>query len=85
MTVFNDGTGPALHVTGNFYNAGGVSSRGIAKWDGSNWSGFAGGVLAGNGRLWQRTWTPGTAASPSGELSPRSAASRTSNVAIWRP
>lgn len=36
--VFNDGSGPALFVAGDYYNAGGISCNGIGKWDGANWS-----------------------------------------------
>ena len=36
--VFDDGTGPALYVAGDFETAGGVSARNIAKWDGTAWS-----------------------------------------------
>src|SRR5258705_2041064 len=38
MTVFDDGTGPALFVGGGFTTAGGVVAHAIAKWDGSQWS-----------------------------------------------
>ena len=38
FTVFDDGSGPALYVGGNFSNAGGVPARCIARWDGSTWS-----------------------------------------------
>jgi hypothetical protein len=37
MCVFDDGTGPALFVTGLFEFAGGVPTRNIAKWDGHQW------------------------------------------------
>jgi len=38
MAVFNDGTGDALYVGGNFMDAGGVVAGSIAKWDGQNWT-----------------------------------------------
>ena len=38
MTVFDDGSGPALIAGGNFSDAGGVSVNGIARWEGSSWS-----------------------------------------------
>ncbi len=38
LTVFDDGTGPALYVGGNFTTAGGVTVNGIARWNGSEWS-----------------------------------------------
>lgn len=38
MTVFDDGTGPALYVAGNFTSAGGLGTNSIAKWNGQSWS-----------------------------------------------
>ncbi len=38
LTVFDDGTGPALYAGGGFNSAGGVSTQRIACWDGSTWS-----------------------------------------------
>ena len=50
LTVFDDGTGPALYAGGIFTAAGGVSASHIAKWDGSSWtplgSGMDGSVVA---------------------------------------
>jgi len=40
--VFDDGTGPALYVAGDFATAGGAIVRNIAKWDGQEWSGLNG-------------------------------------------
>jgi hypothetical protein len=45
MTVFDDGSGPALYVCGAFNYAGGVYAPRIAKWDGSDWSALGPGVL----------------------------------------
>lgn len=36
--VFNDGTGDALYVGGQFSIAGDIMPANIAKWDGTNWS-----------------------------------------------
>lgn len=36
--VFDDGSGPALYVGGDFGRAGSVAAPGIAKWNGSTWS-----------------------------------------------
>lgn len=38
MVVWDDGTGPALYVAGEFDRAGGTSANNIARWDGSEWS-----------------------------------------------
>ncbi len=43
MTVFDDGSGPALYVGGDFTTAGGVPARGVARWDGRTWSEVGGG------------------------------------------
>ncbi len=34
---FDDGSGPALYVGGNFAGAGGVAAKGIARWNGAQW------------------------------------------------
>ncbi len=46
MRVFDDGTGPALYVGGNFDHAGGAPAASIARWYGSAWS------PVGNGLTW---------------------------------
>ena len=47
MAVFDNGTGPALYVAGEFSSVGGVFSPRIARWDGTEWTGVDGGF---------RTW-----------------------------
>lgn len=42
--VFNDGTGEALFVGGDFDNAGGSPAANLAKWNGTSWSAVGGGV-----------------------------------------
>lgn len=44
LAVFDDGTGPALYVGGQFTTAGGVAATNIARWDGTAWSAVGGGV-----------------------------------------
>ena len=46
LTVFDDGSGPALYVAGDFTQAGGAAASNIAKWNGTSWSTLAGGVNA---------------------------------------
>ncbi|QOC21811.1 hypothetical protein IC757_12305 [Wenzhouxiangella sp. AB-CW3] len=48
LQVFDDGSGPALYVGGEFDSAGGVASDRVAKWDGVSWSGLDGGVSDGS-------------------------------------
>ncbi len=40
LTVFDDGSGPALYAGGLFTRADGWPARRIAKWNGSSWSGL---------------------------------------------
>jgi hypothetical protein len=42
LTVFDDGTGPALYAGGSFTTAGGISVNRVAKWDGAEWSPLTG-------------------------------------------
>lgn len=44
MVVFDEGSGPVLFIAGVFANAGGVSAPGVARWDGGQFSGLAGGA-----------------------------------------
>ena len=44
LTVFDDGSGPALYAGGQFTTAGGVNANRIAKWDGSTWSPLGSGM-----------------------------------------
>jgi hypothetical protein len=47
LTVFDDGTGPALYAGGDFTNAGGVDASRIARWDGTSWSALGSGMSGG--------------------------------------
>jgi len=47
LTVFDDGSGPALYAGGSYSSAGGVAARNIAKWDGLSWSLLGGGTSVG--------------------------------------
>ncbi len=40
--VFDDGSGTALYVAGDFSSAGGIPARFIARWDGTEWSELGG-------------------------------------------
>ncbi len=42
MAIFDDGSGPALYVAGEFTKAGGIHVNRIAKWDGSEWFALTG-------------------------------------------
>lgn len=42
LTVFDDGSGPALYAAGRFTTAGGVTVNRVAKWDGTTWSALEG-------------------------------------------
>ncbi|HOW72599.1 MAG TPA: thrombospondin type 3 repeat-containing protein [Phycisphaerae bacterium] len=45
LTVWDDGTGPAVYVAGYFETIGGNSVRSIARWTGSTWSQVGDGFL----------------------------------------
>jgi len=53
LEVFDDGSGPALYVGGNFGNAGGSPASRIARWNGASWSSLGSGVTGGDGSF---TW-----------------------------
>ena len=42
LVVYDDGSGPALYVGGQFTSAGGVPVNGVAKWNGATWSSIPG-------------------------------------------
>lgn len=44
MAVYDDGSGPALFVAGEFSSAGGKPAANIARWDGESWMPLAQGV-----------------------------------------
>jgi hypothetical protein len=53
--IFDDGSGPALYVTGLFSSAGGQPANGVARFDGTSWSALGAGLsgaagVAGTGR-----------------------------------
>lgn len=46
LAVFDDGSGPALYVAGNFSTAGGSPANRVARWNGSSWSAVGTGLNA---------------------------------------
>ena len=44
LAVHDDGTGPALYVSGQFSSAGGVPANRIARWNGHTWSALGAGL-----------------------------------------
>lgn len=44
LATFDDGSGTALYITGDFTSAGGVNANGIARWSGMGWSALANGL-----------------------------------------
>lgn len=44
LTMFDDGSGPALYAGGQFTHAGDLEVNYIARWDGKAWSAVSGGV-----------------------------------------
>ncbi|MBI1853230.1 MAG: hypothetical protein HYR85_23070, partial [Planctomycetes bacterium] len=50
MTVFDDGSGGALYVTGTFTVAGGIMTHDLARWDARGWSSMNLGTIYDEGR-----------------------------------
>ena len=46
LTVWDDGSGAALYVGGDFTSASGAPANHVAKWDGTSWTALGGGVSA---------------------------------------
>lgn len=44
LEVFDDGSGPALYVSGSFSSAGGIPVNNVARWDGTTWSAVGAGL-----------------------------------------
>lgn len=44
MSVYDDGSGSALYIGGQFSSVNGVSANNIAKWNGSNWAAVGSGL-----------------------------------------
>jgi hypothetical protein len=44
LTVFDDGSGPALYAGGSFHSADGNVARHVARWDGTHWSPVGAGI-----------------------------------------
>lgn len=44
LTVFDDGNGKALYAAGIYLTSGGLTTNGIARWDGISWHSVGGGV-----------------------------------------
>jgi hypothetical protein len=70
LTVYDDGSGPALYAGGYFSLAGGLAVRNVARWDGSSWTALVSGmpnglnalaVLDGPERAWPALVAGGTA------------------------
>ncbi len=56
LGVFDDGSGPALYVGGDFTEAGGAAAAHVARWDGSAWTTLTGASGSGtSGPVWSLT------------------------------
>ena len=55
MTIFDDGSGPALFVGGNFTMAGHTFANKITKWQDDDWHPLDGGIGASSGFVWAMT------------------------------
>lgn len=59
LCSFDDGSGPALYAGGVFTMAGDVVTRGIARWNGSTWSGVGGSGIDFSGIFAMTVWDDG--------------------------
>ncbi|MCC6407352.1 MAG: hypothetical protein IT453_09310 [Planctomycetes bacterium] len=86
MAVHDDGTGPALYVSGYFSSIGGVAAEYIARWNGSTWSPLSSGLsnpgdpwvyalASGPGAAGSRLWAGGDIDAAGGKPS--------KNIASW--
>ncbi|MBI1851100.1 MAG: hypothetical protein HYR85_12220 [Planctomycetes bacterium] len=48
LTVFDNGTGPALYVGGGIFGAGDVLAHGLVRWNGTRWSRLESGSVGGD-------------------------------------
>ncbi len=87
LAVFDDGTGPALYVSGAFRKAGGVVANGIARWNGTGWAPVSGpsanGIEGGIGDLAVFDDGSGPALYAAGSLT-KAGGVPVRNVAKWR-
>jgi trimeric autotransporter adhesin len=44
LIIHDDGSGPSVFATGNFWDIGGVSAHGIARWNGQQWNALGNGL-----------------------------------------
>lgn len=80
-TPFDDGSGPALFVTGEFANAGGITVNGVAKWDGARWSSLVEGI--GSGAVGRALVVFNGSLYVAGNFSSASGVSGTNGIARW--
>ncbi len=52
LCVHDDGAGAALYVGGHFTQAGGVSAKNVARWDGTSWTALGTGAGDAPGETW---------------------------------
>jgi hypothetical protein len=84
--IFDDGTGPALYIGGDFPSFNGLAgTAGIARWDGTSWSSVGGGVSAGGRVQAFAVYDDGTgpALYVGGSFSAAGDLANTQNLAKW--
>jgi len=69
MSIFNDGSGPALYIAGQFDSASGVPASNIVRWDGQNWQALDSGTNGTVSTLLEVQTDAGRALYASGEFS----------------
>lgn len=84
--IYDDGTGPALYIGGDFPSFNGVpGTQGIARWDGESWSSVGGGVSLGGRVEAFAVYDDGTgpALYVGGSFTDAGGVANTENIAKW--
>jgi len=83
LTVFDEGSGPALYAGGGFTTAGGMLVNNIAKWSGTQWWALSGGMNRRVNALTVFDNRTGPALYAGGEFT-TAGDSASSRIAAWR-
>jgi hypothetical protein len=89
LGVFDDGAGPALYAGGGFTQSGGVPIRGIANWDGANWTPLGAGMSFSTSSIVRALASVDTGSGRGAELwaggdFTTAGANPSKHVAVWR-
>lgn len=83
QAIYDDGTGPALYVGGDFTQIGGISANYLAKWNGATWSTVGGGTAGPVYALEPFTFGGATQLYVGGQFSSVGTGTSASHIARW--